>query len=31
MAKILNNEFSTAKIGGIGQFTEDQLASVDST
>ena len=31
MAKILNNEFATAKIAGRGHFTENQIASIEST
>ena len=31
MAKILNNEFATAKINGVGHFTDTQIASIEST
>ena len=31
MAKILNNEFATAKITGVGHFTDNQIASIEST
>ena len=31
MAKILNNEFATAKINGVGHFSDNQIASIEST
>lgn len=31
MSKILNNEFTTAKIAGRGHFTDNQIASIEST
>ena len=31
MAKILNNEFASAKINGVGKFTDNQIASIEST
>jgi hypothetical protein len=31
MAKILNNEFANAKITGVGHFTDNQIASIEST
>ena len=31
MAKIINNEFATAKINGVGHFTDNQIASIEST
>ena len=31
MSKILNNEFTNAKINGVGHFTENQITSIEST